>query len=606
MDLDVARATLPEFLTKPDPDIYKSANWVALDFETTNLDKGTALNDKNSLVLACWYGPKVGRHHVFGNEYDMQTLVEHVHSADFIVAHNAKFELQWLKRCGASIENLLVFDTQVAEYVIGGNRWLLHKLGLNKCAERHGLGSKDDLVSKLIKNGVCPSEIPTDWLLKYCDKDVDLCIDLFLSQREQLTDLNLWPVLYTRCLTTTVLADIEFNGMYIDADAVQREWAAKERQYAELEQKLEEMTGGINFNSGPQLSEYLYDTLGFDEVTDRRGQPIRTGKGARSTAAATLEQLKPKNAKQREFLELYRESRGLYSELTKYLRKFTDCCKERGGHLQAVFNQGTTSTHRLSSSGLIDRVQFQNFPRTYKRFFKARKDGWLVGEADGAQLEFRVAAHLGRDKAALHDIVNGTDIHSVTADIIGCSRQDAKAHTFKPLYGGKSGTKKEREYYQYFSDKYSGVTAAQRQWINEVLENKYLVTEWGMRYYWPDTRMDRSGYITNTTSICNYPVQAFATAEIIPIALVYFWHYLVRSEWRMLIVNTIHDSIIVELPEEEIEAFHALSERCFLREVYDYLRCIYNVEFTVPLATGVKVAERWGQTKEETVYTMEL
>ena len=31
-----------------------------------------------------------------------------------------------------------------------------------------------------------------------------------------------------------------------------------------------------------------------------------------------------------------------------------------------------------------------------------------------------------------------------TADVIGCSRQDAKAHTFKPLYGGMMGKKKRK------------------------------------------------------------------------------------------------------------------------------------------------------------------
>ena len=127
-----------------------------------------------------------------------------------------------------------------------------------------------------------------------------------------------------------------------------------------------------------------------------------------------------------------------------------------------------------------------------------------------------------------------------------------------------------------------------------------------MRYYWPGTRMEKSGYVTNSTSICNYPVQAFATAEIIPIALVYMWHYLKRMDAQMLIVNTVHDSVICEMPEDEVEIFHKLSERCFLSEVYSYLETVYGVSFTVPLAAGVKTAPRWGATEEETVYQMEV
>ncbi len=43
----------------------------------------------------------------------------------------------------------------------------------------------------------------------------------------------------------------------------------------------------------------------------------------------------------------------------------------------------------------------------------------------------------------MEDIKNKIDVHRFTADIIGVSRQDAKAHTFKPLYGGTTGTDAE-------------------------------------------------------------------------------------------------------------------------------------------------------------------
>ena len=91
-----------------------------------------------------------------------------------------------------------------------------------------------------------------------------------------------------------------------------------------------------------------------------------------------------------------------------------------------------------------------------------------VGEGDGAQLEFRVAAHLGRDEQALTDIRDKVDIHSFTAAVIGCSRQEAKADTFKPLYGGQSGTKAQQSYYAAFKSKYSGIADAQSAWINSV------------------------------------------------------------------------------------------------------------------------------------------
>jgi DNA polymerase I-like protein with 3'-5' exonuclease and polymerase domains len=154
-----------------------------------------------------------------------------------------------------------------------------------------------------------------------------------------------------------------------------------------------DFTRGVNTNSGPQLIKYLYETLAFDEVTVKRGGrwvADRTPGNKPKTDVDTLARLKARTKKQEEFLALYRRETELGSMLTKYLNKFIACCEENNGHLQATLNQPNTGTHRLSSSGLRYKTQFQNFFRPFKVLFKARKDGWLVGEADGAQLEFRV------------------------------------------------------------------------------------------------------------------------------------------------------------------------------------------------------------------------
>ena len=557
----------------------------------------------------------------WGDEFSLARLVRDIENADFIIAHNAKFELQWLRRCGVDTSKLVIWDTMIGEYVIGGNRWAWAQLSLAKSATRR-LGSrpedqKMDLVGEMFKAGLCSTDVPRSWLKSYCERDTRLARKLFIAQRDYMhEDGQLLPVMYTRCLATPVLAHIEMNGMQLDAEKVSGLIGTKERRYAELQNSIEELTGGININSPKQLAAFLYGgegaddlpapSLEFAERTTRRGEPLRTATGKPKTDADTVAALKATNARQREFLAAYKESKELYNELTKYLRKFSACCEEVGGRLQAQFNQCNTRTHRLSSSGLDYATQFQNFPRLYKPIFRARHADSLIGEADGAQLEFRVAAHLGRDEVALDDIKTGTDIHSVTAGIIGCSRQDAKAHTFKPLYGGRSGTRDEVRYYEYFRENYSGITATQQRWIDEVLSSKELRTEWGLKYYWPSTRMERSGYVVNSTSICNYPVQAFATAEIIPVGLVYFWHYVRAAGLQMSVVNTVHDSIITELPPEEVDHFHVLSQLCLIDEVYTYLETVYGIRLTVPLGAGVSVGTHWGDEEaknNETTYT---
>lgn len=69
----------------------------------------------------------------------------------------------------------------------------------------------------------------------------------------------------------------------------------------------------------------------------------------------------------------------------------------------------------------------------------------------------------------------------------------------------------------------------------------------------------------------------------------------------MFIVNTVHDSIVVELPPEEKEAFHELSRQSLIDDVYAGMFSIYGIRLTVPLGAGVTTGTHWG-AKDETVY----
>lgn len=601
---------LPKHVASPDPALYVQGRPIFIDFETTNKDNGSALNKDNRLVLACWQDAEGNRFHKFGSEYEQGELLEAIARADYIVAHNAKFELQWLVRCGLDLKTVVVYDTMLAEYVIGGNRYKMYQLGLDSCLQRRVLGGKDAVVSKMIKAGICPSDIPQEWLLRYCRQDVAVLPTLMRAQLRDMDGTRLLPVVYNRCLLTPVLADIEAEGMQLDAARVHEKYKEAKEKYDALEREMNLLAGGINPRSPKQVAAYLYDTLKFDELVVRRGRdwvPARTESGGRKADADTILALNARTAKQREFRDLYVVLAEWGHKLSKYLNKFEACVNEVGGVLYADFNQANTATHRLSSTGRAYSAQFQNFPRAYKPIFRARRAGHLIGEADGAQLEFRAAAHLGRDKQAMLDIENNVDVHEYTSSVLTnagqpTNRQDAKTHTFKPLYGGQSGTDAEQTYYAAFRKKYPEITATQQRWIDTVVRDKKLETEWGLVYYWPDTRMDRTGYVRNRESICNYPVQGFATAEIIPMALIMMWHILKRTGWEIYLVNTVHDSIVAEIKPEAADQFRDLSRWALSVGVYQMVQRLYGIKLVCRLGCGVKVSENWGDTKQEAKY----
>lgn len=609
---------LPWFLLHDNPEqLYKEGTYLVVDFETDNDQYGSALLESNDIVLACWQvvspeGKVLKTAHQWGGIYHQQELLDDISRVSFVVAQNAKFEAQWLKRCGQELRDVLFYDTMLAEWVLHGNRkgkGFLRTLGA--MARRYGVPGKKDLVAMLIHMGVSVRDINPAWVLEYCYADVEATKNVFLKQQIALTESQQWHLVHVRNMTCAALADIEFEGLNLDPERVNEEYIKAVTVVEDLGAQLAEMTGGINLNSPPQLAVYLYDVLGFDEARDYRGEPIRTGKGSRSSSAAVMAQLKPTTDEQAKFLSLYKDYNKQVSLLEKNLDYFKKTCDERGGKFLGLFKQGVVQTHRLASSGIgilfngmkkLKSVQLQNIPREFKRLFCSGDDDYEIAEFDGSQLEFRVAVDMGHDKVGLAEIEGGTDIHSFTAKVLTeagepTTRQQAKAKTFRPLYGGSSGSPALQAYCEYFKEKYEGISSTQRSWALKCADKKEFRTPYGMIFYFPTTKMQRSGYITNSTSIYNYPVQGFATGEIIPIALVYFWHR--TREMPVRIFATIHDSIATKIKRGTFDDVLAIAKQSFTYDVYEFLLRVYDYKFRVPLGLGAKVSKHWADTKEE-------
>ncbi len=657
---------LPKFLTDLDPKIFIGNNYVVVDFETdtSHGDYGHPVHKDNRLLMACWrLGPghpwmdEVDRFETachWGGELNQAELLEAIEAADFIVAHNAKYELGWLKRMGMDLHKILAYDTKLGEYVLLGNLAAgsteqgvrPHSTDLDTACRRRGLPIKDPVVDTMIGNGINPVRIPRPWLQGRCHQDVETTEQVFLSQRSELQARGLLPVQYTRCLLTPVLADIEQEGMAVDSEAVKAEYDKYSSKLADLSSQMDKLTGGINVRSAPQMAKFLYskEGLGFKELTNKRGVPKRNAPskqfpdGQPKTDNDTLDALDGKTAKQKEFLELRKELGKVQAVLSKNLEFFRGVAEEYGGVFYGEIHQTKTATHRTSSSGMpmtfqtqkdesgvpiTRRVQFQNFPRLLKKLLRAKREGWLIGEPDGSQIEFRVAAVLGNDEQAIADITDPNfDAHLLTASVLhNCSiaevkaekieaakadrddwRQLAKPDTYKPLYGGKYGTPEQERYYAYFRNRYRGISETQERWVNEAVETKRLSTPWGLVYHWPTARRDSRGRVNVESAVDNYPVQALATAEIVPVAVVYLWHRIAakRLDSRIRIVNLVHDSAPSEIHPDVVEEFKELAQQAFTHDVYNYLDKVYGLQFDrVPLGIGLKIGTHWGTGKEE-------
>lgn len=611
---------LPWFLAKPDPEYYWSRRYMVFDFETTNVEKGSPLVRENRVVSVAWYveGSAEIQYEV-GNECNLPhfyaALSAHTgHRQGFLVGQSIKFDLQWLARGGFDLRSVLVYDTQLGEYVLDGNR--TKPRTLDALAKQYGRVGKASHVNNMMNAGVCPSEMPPDYLKARAMRDVKDTLAVFLKQRKKLTSRAQLAVCFTRCLLTPVLAHIEMQGLKLNKDRVNEEYLRAASEYQAAMAEFNEVAQGVNPKSPNQMAVLLYDTLGFSELTYRGGRPIR-GKankafplGMPKTDTKTLDKLKAKTAAQKRFLELRNKVAKLGAQLTKTLEFFKGIVDERDGIFYGQYNQAVTATHRLSSSGrrvkfldgTLRSMQFQNMANMFKDLIEPKHPDFLIGDHDGSQLEFRVAAFLGNDAKAKANIRNDVDQHIFSASKLGNKpesevtkeeRRKAKAETFKPLYGGSKGTKEQMRYYAAFREEFHQLAETQKAWTFKVLEADKLRMPWGMEFHFRGTQILDDGFITNSPNIYNYPIQCLATAEIIPIALVYLWHRLFINNAQSVIVNTVHDSVVGEVHKEETELWLALGLQCFTMDVYEYLRTVYKLDFDVPLGVGSGLAARW-------------
>ena len=289
-----------------------------------------------------------------------------------------------------------------------------------------------------------------------------------------------------------------------------------------------------------------------------------------------------------------------YNALETYLNTFVEGIKShcnKDGSLHPKFMQCVTATGRLSSRD----PNFQNQPRgktfPIRRVVTSRWEGGKILEMDFAQLEFRTAVFLSQDKQGMADIQNKVDIHQFTADVIGVSRQEAKGHTFKPLYGGMSGTESEKKYYKEFLVKYKDIAKWHDQLESDAINYKVVSLPSGREYAFPFARRMPWGSSSNSTQVKNYPVQGFATADIVPLTCIAVDNLMVQNKVKSLLINTIHDSVLIDVhPNEEDMIIDIVKKGA--RNVVPMMKEYYDIDFNVPLDTDVKVGYNWLEMRE--------
>ncbi len=351
---------------------------------------------------------------------------------------------------------------------------------------------------------------------------------------------------------------------------------------------------GYKLKNGKQIAGLLFTAPNKNWVS---ANGFNTGKDELDVLSATA-----KNNRMDEAFDFISDLKR-HNAVSSYLSSFVNGIRtytKNTGFLHVGLTQHITATGRFSGRN----PNMQNMPRggtfPVKKVFVSRFDNGLIMEADFAQLEFRTAAFLAQDETAMEEIATGFDVHAYTAKVITdagqpTSRQEAKEHTFAPLFGasGYGRTKAEATYYTHFNDKYKGIAKWHKKLGDEALRFMKITNVSGRQYAFPDVTRRSSGVPTHFTMIKNYPVQGFATGDVVPVVLNEMHERL--RHMKSCLVNTVHDSMVVDVHPDEKDL--VLSMVWTLnQDLNNIIEETYGIDMNVPMLLEAKIGKNWLDT----------
>jgi len=352
---------------------------------------------------------------------------------------------------------------------------------------------------------------------------------------------------------------------------------------------------GYTYKNLPEVAGFKFSPTSVDQVT-------ANGFATDKTTLGALVEIAEHQSMDKATLFLSNMQR--INALDTYINSFCKGIQQNvydNGILHPQVNQVRTATGRLSSS----KPNFQNLPRgstaKVRKAIVSRFEGGKVLEGDFAQLEFRTAVWVADDPVGRKEINEGFDVHAYTSKVLTeagqpTSRQDAKARTFRPLYGGMSGSPAEVAYNKSFIAKYNRIGDWHKSLQEEAIANKTITTITGRQFAFPKVARTKYGS-TFATQIKNYPVQSIATAEIVPLACILFKEILDLKKYKSLIINTVHDSIVVDVHPDEIDTIPFELKKAMLK-VPERLLSQFNLTLDVPMEVDLKIGDDWLDMEE--------
>ncbi len=575
----------------------EAARLTCVDTETTGLDPmrsemvGISLSIEEGSAAYIPFGHRTGEAQL-SREQVLQTLKPWLENESAKkVGQNLKYDLHIFANHGITLRGV-EHDTLLQSYVYESHRG--HDM--DGMADRH-LGEKTIKFEEVCGKGASQigfDQVDLQRATEYAAEDADITL--------RLHD-HLWPLVKAdeklafvyeqiEMPAMKVLQTMERNGILIDVAKLGVQGQEVGRKMLELEQEIYKLAGQpFNIQSPKQIGEILFTKLELPVVK-------KTPSGAPSTDEEVLQKLSEDYPLPAKILD-YRSLAKLQST---YIEKLPRMVNPQTGRVHTNFSQAVAVTGRLASS----EPNLQNIPVRTEEGRKIReafiaKPGCKLISADYSQIELRIMAHIAEDPNLLDAFAKGLDIHRATAaEMFGVSldqvtseqRRYAKVINFGLIYGmsafglaGNLGIERSaaQQYIDTYFGRYPGVAKYMADTRVIAKERGYVETVFGRRLWLPEIRssngMRRQGA---ERAAINAPMQGTA-ADLIKMAMNAVQAWLESSNSQAKLLLQVHDELILEVPEAEVESVKDQVARLMTSVA----------KLKVPLEVGIGVGNNW-------------
>ena len=511
------------------------------------------------------------------------------------VGHDLKRTALSLTRAGVTLDGF-VFDTMVASYVLDPGRRGHELTALSMDVFSHKPVSHSDVVGS--GRGKVPfADSPIERARDYLCEEADLALQLSEHFGERLDEQSLADLMVELEMPLVpVLLRMELSGIAIDEGFFREMRSKLKRDLDLIQEEIYKIAGGdFNLNSTQQLRQVLFEKLDLPVLKKTKTGP--------STDASVLEELAAMGHQVPRLMMEYRELEKLRST---YVDALPQLVNPHTGRIHTSFNQTVAATGRLSSSD----PNLQNIPirtdvgREIRKGF-VTAPGTVFLAVDYSQIELRVMAHFSGDEAFVTAFTEGIDVHKQTAAVIfdvpidevtPDMRGQAKTVNFATLYGQgpfslarQLGISREeaRAFIDTYFERFQGVRDFLDAQVEMAKERGYVETLMGRRRYVPELKSGNWNMRQFGERVAqNTPIQGTA-ADLMKKAMIEVQAELDETDTGAKILLQVHDELLLEVPEAEVETVRELVVS----------RMEGAVELNVPLEADSGVGKNWYECK---------